>query len=69
MLHGLNLVNQIQHLEACKAVVYPQSFFSPKNCYTGEYRINSDTHAIHHFTGSRQHGKNRKDWINRLFYS
>ncbi|MGQ8869460.1 glycosyltransferase family 32 protein [Myroides sp. TSA_177.3] len=69
LLHGLKLTNQEQHLEVCKAVVYPQSFFSPKNCDTGEYSICSDTHAIHHFTGSWQQGKNRKDWINRLFYS
>lgn len=64
---GLKLVNQKQQLDSCESVVYPQVYFSPKNWITGEYHITTDTVAIHHFSGSWKQGKNRKDWIKRLF--
>lgn len=64
---GLKLTNQKQQFEGCETVVYPQAFFSPKNWITGEYHITTDTVAIHHFSGSWKQGKNRKDWIKRLF--
>jgi len=64
---GLQLVNQKQELETCGTVVYPQTFFSPKNWNTGAYALTTNTYAIHHFSGSWKEGKNRKDWIKRLF--
>lgn len=67
LLRGLQLSNQKQQLVSCETVIYPQTFFSPKDWNTGEYQISDETCAIHHFSGSWKHGKNRKDWIKRLF--
>lgn len=67
LLRGLKLLNQKQQLESCESVIYPQAYFSPKNWITGEYHVTTDTVAIHHFSGSWKQGKNRKDWIKRLF--
>lgn len=67
LLRGLKLLNQKQQLESCESVIYPQAYFSPKNWITGEYHLTTDTVAIHHFSGSWKQGKNRKDWIKRLF--
>ncbi len=41
---GQNLAGDVQ--------VYPMTFFSPKNYRTGNIHLTSDTHAIHHFSGS-----------------
>ena len=64
---GLKLTNTKQVLASCGAVIYPQVFFSPMDCKTGEYHITSETVAIHHYAGSWLGGVNRKDWIKRLF--
>lgn len=62
---GLKLNNKRQKLETAGIVIYPQRFFSPKDSKTGELSITSDTHTIHHFSGSWIQGKNLKNWVKR----
>ncbi|MTG98462.1 MULTISPECIES: glycosyltransferase family 32 protein [Myroides] len=63
---GLVLEDRMQRL-ANNVAIFPTSYFSPICTKTGVCHLTDNTFTIHHFTGSWQGGKNRKEWIKSFF--
>ena len=58
--YGLVQNGTFQNLPAL--TVYPKVFFSPKNYYTGNLRMNENTFMIHHFDGSWVENREKNEY-------
>ena len=60
-IYKLNFNGTLQHITENNIVVYPYSYFSPKNLYFNKIKLSKETVSIHHFGGS---------WVekNTIFY-
>lgn len=55
--NGFSLNGEMQSLQGM--LLCPASWFSPKDWYTGELRVDESTYAVHHFDGSWATGSTR----------